>query len=937
MATEITVRGAREHNLKNISVTIPRNRLVVFTGLSGSGKSSLAFDTIYAEGQRRYLESLSAYARQFMGQMRKPDLDSIEGLSPSISIEQKNISRNPRSTVGTVTEIYDYLRLLYARVGSPHCFQCGSPIQTQTVQQIVEQVQALPQGTRFSILAPVVRGKKGEYQRELAEYRAKGFVRAKIDGTEVSLAEPIKLRKTFKHDISIYVDRLILKTGIESRLAEALETASQLADGLAEIENSVDGSVRLFSTKFACLSCGSSFAEIEPRGFSFNNPQGACPGCNGLGTLPAFDPDLVVPDPSLTLREGAIAAWADKSKSWQEKILDPVARQFKFGLDTPWEKIDEAGRKVILYGSGDQEVSFGAAGRTGFHTFSQKFEGVIPSLEGRLRRGTNRFEEEELTAFLSHRNCSLCDGARLKPEALAITIGGKNISQVSEMALDECGQFLKSVTLPSHQNLIAEPIFKEILARLAFLENVGLSYLTLSRSAATLSGGEAQRIRLGTQIGSSLVGVLYVLDEPSIGLHQRDNEKLIGTLCALRDQGNSVIVVEHDQDTIEAADFVVDLGPGAGKLGGEIVFQGPPHELLKNAFSLTGQYLNGAVTFPVPIERRHGLPEKRLLLKGANKNNLKGFDLSIPLGLFVCVTGVSGSGKSTLVIDTLMVGLQALLAHRALPPGLAKGLEGIEQIDKVVYVDQSPIGRSPRSNPATYTGLFTDIRTLFAGLPESRARGYTLSRFSFNVPGGRCEACTGDGTLSVTMHFLPDVYVECEVCRGSRYNRETLEVLYRGKSIADVLNMSIEEAASFFERVPNLRSKFQTLRDVGLGYVHVGQSATTLSGGEAQRIKLAKELNRRATGKTLYILDEPTTGLHFDDVRKLVHILQTLVEQGNSILVIEHNLDVIKQADWVIDLGPHGGAKGGYVLFEGTPEGLANCESSETGKYLQKR
>ncbi len=935
MATEIVVKGAREHNLKNVSVVIPRNRLVVFTGLSGSGKSSLAFDTIYAEGQRRYLESLSAYARQFMEQMRKPDVDGIDGLSPSISIEQKNISRNPRSTVGTVTEIYDYLRLLYARVGDPHCYSCGSPIQTQTIQQILEHVMQMPAGSRFAVLAPVIRGKKGEYQKELGEYRAKGFVRARIDGQEISLNEPIRLKKTFKHDISIYIDRLVLKPGIESRLAEALETATELASGLTEIES--DGAFKLYSTKFACTHCGSSFAEIEPRGFSFNNPQGACETCNGLGTLPAFDPDLIVPNPSLSLREGAVAVWADRTKVWQEKIFNTVAHRFKFSLDTPWGELPEEAKRILLYGSGKEELDFGAEGKAGFYTFRQPFEGIIPQLEQQLKRATgSKFEEEELQAFVSHRDCVGCLGARLKPEALAVTIGGKNIADVSEMSIDDGIAFLSAIKLKPHQELIAEPIFKEILSRLAFLQNVGLSYLTLSRSAATLSGGEAQRIRLGTQIGSSLVGVLYVLDEPSIGLHQRDNEKLIRTLTQLRDQGNSVIVVEHDQDTIEAADFVVDLGPGAGSLGGEIVFHGTPKELLASKSSLTGQYLTGAVSIPLPEKRRAVQKDRVLKVFGANKNNLKNLDVEIPLGLFVCVTGVSGSGKSTLVIDTLMVGLQALVARRNAPYGLARSFEGVEQIDKVVYVDQSPIGRSPRSNPATYTGLFTDIRTLFASLPEARARGYSLSRFSFNVPGGRCEACTGDGTLNVTMNFLPDVYVECEVCRGARYNRETLEVLYRGKSIADVLNMPIEDAATFFERVPNLRMKFQTLRDVGLGYVHVGQAATTLSGGEAQRIKLSKELNRRATGKTIYILDEPTTGLHFDDVKKLVLILQTLVSQGNSVIVIEHNLDVIKQADYVLDLGPNGGGGGGEIVVTGTPEDVAACQTSETGRYLKK-
>ncbi|MBY0372020.1 excinuclease ABC subunit UvrA, partial [bacterium] len=860
MATEIVVKGAREHNLKNVSVTIPRNQLVVFTGLSGSGKSSLAFDTIYAEGQRRYLESLSAYARQFMEQMRKPDVDHIEGLSPSISIEQKNISRNPRSTVGTVTEIYDYLRLLYARCGEPHCSNCGSPIHTQTVQQICDQIMALPQGTRFSVLAPVVRGKKGEYQKELSEYRAKGFVRAKIDGAEMSLAETIRLKKTFKHDISVYIDRLVLKPGIESRLAEALETAAGLAEGLTEFENASDLSTKIYSTRFACTACGTSIAEIEPRGFSFNNPQGACEKCNGLGALPGFDPEKVIPDPSLSLRDGAIAAWADKSKAWQEKILAALAKSYEFSLDVPWDQLSDRAKLVVLYGTGKEEIDFGAEGKRSFHTFRQSFEGVIPHLEQRLKNGS-RFDEEELAVFISHNDCTQCKGTRLKPEALAVTVGGKNIAEVSGLSLEDCAYFFSDLKVEKQHEPIAEPIFKEIRARLEFLQNVGLSYLTLSRSAATLSGGEAQRIRLGTQIGSSMVGVLYVLDEPSIGLHQRDNEKLIHTLLALRDQGNSVIVVEHDQDTIEAADFLVDLGPGAGKLGGEIVFEGKPKAIAAAPRSLTGKYLTGEVAVPVPHKRRAPNPERQLVLKGLSKNNLKNVDVTIPLGLFTCFSGVSGSGKSTLVIDSLMVGLEAMLRRRPLPPGVAKSFAGVEHIDKVVYVDQSPIGRSPRSNPATYTGLFTDVRNLFASLPEARARGYSLSRFSFNVPGGRCEACSGEGTLSVTMHFLPDVFVECEVCRGSRFNRETLEVLYRGKSIADVLNMAIEDAAELFDRVPALRTKFQTLRDVGLGYVHVGQSATTLSGGEAQRIKLAKELTRRATGKTIYILDEPTTGL----------------------------------------------------------------------------
>lgn len=938
MAKEIIISGAREHNLKNISLTIPRNKLVVFTGLSGSGKSSLAFDTIYAEGQRRYLESLSAYARQFMEQLKKPQVDSIDGLSPSISIEQKNISRNPRSTVGTVTEIYDFLRLLYARIGIPHCYNCGKKIQSQSVAQLVDNIVAQVKeknGAKFAVLAPIVRGKKGEYQKELSEIRAQGFVRARIDGEERSLSEPIKLKKTFKHDISIYVDRLVLKTGIEARLTEALELATKLAEGLAEIEFVDEKEPRFYSTRFACSDCGISFPELEPRSFSFNSQHGACPTCDGLGTEPTFDPVLIVPNPELTLREGAIAPWEKKSKGWIEKVLEPLADAYGFSLDVPFNAIPEQAQNVLFYGSGKKEVEFKAKGKSSTHSFKMQFEGVVPYLEEKMKEASG-FEEWELDQYITHRVCKVCNGTRLKKEMLFVYVGGKNIAEFNHMDGEKAKAFIKTLKLDKAQNVVAEPILKEVNARLDFLLNVGLSYLTLDRSAATLSGGEAQRIRLATQIGSNLVGVLYVLDEPSIGLHQRDNEKLIGTLKALRDSGNSVIVVEHDEETIETADYLVDLGPGAGEHGGTLVFHGTPKEIEKQKDSLTGQYLAGKTQIPIPKERRKARDGKNITIRGATLHNLKNVDISIPLGTFVCVTGVSGSGKSTLILDTLLAGLEAKILRRASSFVGVKDIEGIEHLDKVINVDQSPIGRTPRSNPATYTGVFTDIRALFASIPESKMRGYTQGRFSFNVADGRCEACTGDGTIKIAMNFLPDVFVECEVCRGRRYSRETLEILYKGKSIADVLDMTVENAAEFFDRIPQIKSKIQTLNEVGLGYITLGQNAVTLSGGEAQRIKLAKELNRRATGKTIYILDEPTTGLHFEDVRKLLHILQILVDQGNTVIVIEHNLDVIKQADHIIDLGPEGGEGGGEVLFEGTPEDLIKVPESHTGRYLTK-
>ncbi|MFM8268592.1 MAG: excinuclease ABC subunit UvrA [Pseudomonadota bacterium] len=923
---EIKIKGAREHNLKDISLHIPRNQLVVITGLSGSGKSSLAFDTVYAEGQRRYLESLSAYARQFLEQMNKPDVDSIEGLSPSISIEQKNTSRNPRSTVGTVTEIYDFLRLLYARLGSAHCYSCKKPVTSQTLSQISDQLLALEKGTRFSILAPIVRGKKGEYQKELQELRTQGFTRVRVDGEEMSLAAPIKLKKSFKHDISVYVDRLILKPGVETRLMEGLENATKLAGGLAEVEFMEPASIRLFSTHFACTDCGISFPELEPRSFSFNSSHGWCETCEGLGTESKFDPDLIVPNPKLSLKEGAIAPWAGKSKAWLSQVWDPLCEKYKFSVETSFEKLPEKTKKIILFGSGSDELEFSK--------FRQRFEGVIPVLESKLEEGVEEEAGALLSDFLTYLPCPDCQGARLRKESLSVTLNQQNISQFCTATVVEAKRNISALKWGPSQAPIAEPILKEIQARLDFLQNVGLTYLTLDRSASTLSGGEFQRIRLATQIGSHLVGVLYVLDEPSIGLHQRDNQRLIKTLERLRDQGNTVLVVEHDEETIQHADYVIDIGPGAGVHGGEVVFSGPSKSLLKSKTSLTAKYLNREVEISVPEKRRPAKKEAAISLKNATAHNLKGETAIFPLGTFICVSGVSGSGKSTLIIDTLLPALQRHFSGKPLGGLSIDGISGLENVDKAIYVDQSPIGRTPRSNPATYTGVFTEIRQLFANLAEAKVRGYTLGRFSFNVEGGRCDSCSGDGTLKISMHFLPDVFVPCEICQGRRYNRETLEILYRGKSIADVLEMSIEEAASFFDKIPALKTKFQTLLDVGLGYIKVGQSSVTLSGGEAQRIKLARELTKRATGRTVYILDEPTTGLHFHDVKKLVEILHRLVDQGNTVVVIEHNLDVIKQADYLIDLGPEGGADGGRILYQGTPENLIKVSESHTGKFL---
>jgi len=932
---QIVIHGAREHNLKNLSLEIPRDKLVVITGLSGSGKSSLAFATIYAEGQRRYLESLSAYARQFLEQLRKPEVDSIDGLSPAISIEQKSISRSPRSTVGTVTEIYDFLRLLYSRLGVPHCASCKREIRSQSIQQIVQQIMAETPGSRFSVLAPIARGKKGEFQKELLELSSQGFVRARIDGEEVSLAEPVKLKKTLRHDVSIYVDRLVHKPGIENRLAEALEIAVKLAEGLVEVAFLSGEPPRLFSTRYACPDCGTSIPDLEPRNFSFNSSHGACPACSGLGSERFLDPEKIVPDTKRSLRDGAVLPWSRKPKSWLERVLAGLSDRYRFSLDAPFASLPESVQTLIFHGSGSEEVTFKVARAGASETFTQRFHGVIAGLQEEISLATSP-EDADAAAYLSYRPCEKCHGSRLKPEMLAVLVGGKSIAEITELSVERCLPLLESLQFSKRDVLVAEPICKEIHSRLRFLLDVGLGYLSLSRSAHTLSGGESQRIRLATQIGSALVGVLYVLDEPSIGLHQRDNARLIGTLQQLRDLGNSVLVVEHDQETIESADHVLDLGPGAGVHGGSLVFQGSPAQLVESD-SLTGRFLAGVTSIPVPSGRRPPNRERIMELRKTTLHNLRSADVTIPLGLFVCVTGVSGSGKSSLVIDTLLPALEHHFGGRPIPPQCQVGeIRGLEHLDRVIHVDQSPIGRTPRSNPATYTGLFSEIRNLFSGLPEARARGYTPGRFSFNVAGGRCETCAGDGTLRISMSFLPDVFVECETCRSRRYNHETLEVAYRGKSIADVLAMNIEQALEFFEKVPALKSKLQVLADVGLGYVQLGQSAVTLSGGEAQRVKLSRELSKRATGRTLYVLDEPTTGLHFEDVRRLLEMLQRLVGHGNTVIVIEHHLDVIKQADWVLDLGPEGGEGGGSVVAAGTPEDVASTAGSHTGQYLKK-
>ncbi|GJE27281.1 excinuclease ABC subunit UvrA [Methylobacterium organophilum] len=941
-ARVIAVRGAREHNLKNVDLTIPRDRLVVFTGLSGSGKSSLAFDTIYAEGQRRYVESLSAYARQFLEMMSKPDVDQIDGLSPAISIEQKTTSKNPRSTVGTVTEIYDYMRLLWARVGIPYSPATGLPIESQTVSQMVDRVLALPEKTRLYLLAPVVRGRKGEYRKEIAEFQKKGFQRLRVDGEYYPIDDVPKLDKKLKHDIDVVVDRIVVRADIASRLADSFETALDLADGIADIEfaDTPEGEAPkkiTFSSRFACPVSGFTIPEIEPRLFSFNNPFGACPTCGGIGHEMRIDETLVIADPALTLKRGAIAPWAKSTSPYYDQTLEALAKHFGFKTTTAWSALPAAARAVILYGTGKESVRFDYNDGLRAYAVNKPFEGVIPNLERRYKETESDASREEIGRFMSATPCAACGGKRLKPEALAVKIDRQDIGDVTALSVREAHRWFSEIAskLTDKQNEIAVRILKEIRDRLTFLVDVGLEYLTLARGSGSLSGGESQRIRLASQIGSGLTGVLYVLDEPSIGLHQRDNERLLGTLKRLRDLGNSVIVVEHDEDAILQADYVVDVGPGAGIHGGEIVAQGTPEQLLKDPASLTAKYLTGELSVRTPKARRK--PGKGALkLVGARGNNLKDVEIEIPLGTFTCVSGVSGGGKSTLVIDTLYKATAKKLNGALEHPAPFERLEGLEHLDKVIDIDQSPIGRTPRSNPATYTGAFTPIRDWFAGLPEAKARGYQAGRFSFNVKGGRCEACSGDGVIKIEMHFLPDVYVTCDVCKGKRYDRETLEVKYRGKSIADVLDMTVEEAAELFKAVPAIRDKMETLNRVGLHYVRVGQQATTLSGGEAQRVKLSKELSKRATGRTLYILDEPTTGLHFHDVAKLMEVLHELVDQGNTVVVIEHNLEVIKTADWVIDMGPEGGDGGGTVVAQGTPEEIARSKASHTGRFLRE-
>lgn len=929
---KIIIKGARENNLKDIDLEIPRGKLIVFTGLSGSGKSSLAFDTIYAEGQRRYVESLSAYARQFLGQMEKPDVDYIAGLSPAISIDQKTTSRNPRSTVGTVTEIYDYLRLLYARIGHPHCPSCKRPITKQTVSQMIDQLLELPEGTRMQILGPVARGKKGEFKKVFEEIRRQGFVRVKVDGEVRDLAEDIELEKNKKHDIAVVVDRIIIREGVETRLADSLELALKIGDGLV-IADLFDKEI-LFSQNFACPDCGISLEEIEPRLFSFNSPFGACPRCSGLGMQLKIDPDLVVNN-RLSLAEGALLTIPNTPGSWNEAILSAVIKAEKIDKHKPYSELSEKTKKLLLYGSNKKyEITY-TARRTGMtKNYITTWEGVIPQLERRYKETTSDNSRNYYESFMSASNCPDCQGKRLRPEALAVTVGGKNIAEVVDMSVNECRHFFEDIVLSEREQFIGQQILIEIKERLRFLDDVGLDYLTLSRSAGTLSGGEAQRIRLATQVGSGLVGVLYILDEPSIGLHQRDNHRLLETLKGLRDLGNTVIVVEHDEDTIREADFIVDIGPGAGTHGGLVVAKGSLQDIIDESESITGQYLSGKKAIYIPKERRK-LNGKSLVIRGARENNLKDIDVEIPLGVFVCVTGVSGSGKSTLVNEILYKTLARDLNRATIKPGKHDKIEGLENLKKVIEIDQSPIGRTPRSNPATYTGVFDYIRDLFAQTPEAQARGYQKGRFSFNVKGGRCEACSGDGIIKIEMHFLPDVYVPCEVCHGKRYNRETLQIKYKGKTIADVLDMRIDEAQEFFENIPTIKRRLDTLVDVGLGYMRLGQPATELSGGEAQRVKLASELSRRSDGQTLYILDEPTTGLHVADIERLLDVLQRLVEAGDTVLVIEHNLDVIKTADYIIDLGPEGGNNGGRVVATGTPEEVAEVEKSYTGQYLK--
>jgi excinuclease ABC subunit A len=932
----IKIRGAKEHNLKNVSLDIPRDSFVVLTGLSGSGKSSLAFDTIYAEGQRRYMESLSSYARQFLGQMEKPNVESIEGLSPAISIDQKSTNRNPRSTVGTVTEIYDYFRLLYARIGTPHCPKCGKEIKKQTVDQMVDEIMKLPERTKIQLLAPVVRGRKGEHAKVFSQAKKSGYVRARVDGNLYELSEEIKLEKNIKHNIEIVVDRLVIKEGIEKRLTDSIEMVLKIAEGLLIVD--VVGAEPInFSQSFSCPDCNISINEIEPRDFSFNNPFGACPDCHGIGVKMEFDEELMIPDDRLSLAEGAVTVlgWqsATDKKSYTRAILEALSEEYKFDLNTPYRKLPEEIRHKFIHGF-DKVVKVHYKGQRGVGVYDVQFEGLLRNVERRYRETSSEYTRQEYETFMRVTPCKACGGKRLKPEILAVTLGGLNIADLTDLSIAELSSFMAELTLTPLQEKIGELVLKEIQARIGFLMDVGLDYLTLSRAAGTLSGGEAQRIRLATQIGSGLVGVAYILDEPSIGLHQRDNDKLLKTLEHLRDLGNTLIVVEHDEDTMLAADYIVDVGPGAGEHGGEIVAKGTAKEIMRSKKSVTGAYLSGRVQIPVPKERK--TPTGWLKIFGACENNLKNIDVEIPLGIMTCVTGVSGSGKSSLINEVLHKTLARKLNRARAIPGRHKAIEGVEQLDKVIDIDQSPIGRTPRSNPATYAGVFDLIRDLFASTADAKAKGYNKGRFSFNVRGGRCEACSGDGILKIEMNFLPDIYVPCEVCEGKRYNRETLEVKYKGKSIFDVLDMTVEEALKFFENIPSIRRKIETLYDVGLSYIKLGQPSTTLSGGEAQRIKLATELSRRSTGKTIYILDEPTTGLHFADVHKLIGILHRLAEGGNTVVVIEHNLDVIKTADYIIDMGPEGGDRGGTVIATGTPEEVAECEASYTGHYIKK-
>jgi excinuclease ABC subunit A len=930
---KIEIRGAREHNLKNLSIDIPRDKLVVVTGVSGSGKSTLAFDTIYAEGQRRYVESLSAYARQFLDQMSKPDIDGIEGLSPAIAIEQKTTSKNPRSTVATVTEIYDYMRLLYARIGHPACPQCSKPVACQTAEQMIDRLMLRPKGTRFVLLSPLVRGRKGEYRQVFDQLRKDGFARVRVDQKMMALSDSISIDKKKKHDIDVVVDRIVIKTSARQRIADSVELALKKGEGLLRILDHDTGKEELWSEKLTCLSCGISLPEIEPRTFSFNSPHGACEACSGLGQVSTFDESLVIKDPSRALCDGVIAPWARKT-AWYSPVLEALCTHYKQSYKKPWNKLPKKFKNIVLYGSGDEEIKVVYRGADSRYSFKKPFEGVIPSLERRLRDAERDRTRERLLDYQRLQACGECKGARLRPEARVVTVGGLPIHELSALPIEAALKFFEALKLESTEQKIGQRILKEIKERLGFLSAVGLRYLTLDRKAGSLSGGESQRIRLATQIGSSLVGVLYILDEPSIGLHQRDNARLLKTLKRLRDLGNTVLVVEHDEDTIRDSDWVIDMGPGAGRHGGEVVCAGAPSKVEKNKRSLTGQYLSGKKVIEVPSLRRTPKDES-VWVRGASGNNLKDIDVQFPLGVFVCVTGVSGSGKSTLVNDTLYKALAQTLYDAREPPAGHQLIEGLEALDKVIDIDQSPIGRTPRSNPATYTGLFGHIRDIFSTLPEAKVRGYKPGRFSFNVKGGRCESCEGDGVKRIEMHFLPDVYVTCEVCDGRRYNRETLQILYKGSSIADVLEMTADEALEFFTRVPSIRRKLQTLVDVGLGYIHLGQQATTLSGGEAQRVKLSKELSKRSTGRTLFVLDEPTTGLHFADVAKLLDVLHRLVEQGNTVIVIEHNLDVIKTADWIIDLGPEGGGGGGQILVEGTPETVAKHKRSHTGQFLK--